>query len=101
MTRRDSRVTRVLSELGMALVLVGLCVYYSWATWGVQFAEGAEAAREVLREVPADARGVLVVGQQGRGAEEAARRSCRQEVSWPAPRATAPGRVAGVPVAKA
>jgi ribose transport system permease protein len=62
---------RIFSDLGMVGVLLLLCAYFTWATWGIQYRDGAEGAAEVLAALPADAaRGVVVVGQQGGDAEE-------------------------------
>jgi ribose transport system permease protein len=62
---------RLLSDLGMVGVLLLLCAYFTWATWGTQYRDGAEGAAEVLAVLPPDAgRVVLVVGQQGGDAEE-------------------------------
>jgi ribose transport system permease protein len=62
---------RVLSEYGMVLVLLGVCAYFTWRTWGVQHPSGAEAAAEVLGQLPAGAAGgVLVVGHAGDEAGE-------------------------------
>lgn len=61
---------RLLSDLGMVGVLVLLCAYYTFATWGTQYRDGDEGAAEVLAALPpAASRGALVVGQQGGDAD--------------------------------
>jgi ribose transport system permease protein len=51
----------------MGLVLLLLCVYYSWATWGTDYAAGHAAAHEVAAALPASAvtTGVVVAAQEG------------------------------------
>ena len=61
------------ADLSMVFVLIALCAYYSWATWAVQYAQGRSAAREVAKQIPQGAGGVLVVAQQGPDAEEFSR----------------------------
>ena len=68
-----------LSEYGMVFVLVGLCAYYTWATWGVQYARGADAADEIIRGLPTSAaRGVLVAAHEGHDAEDFAAAAVEQ-----------------------
>jgi ribose transport system permease protein len=59
---------RFLSDYGMILGLLGLCIYFSIATITTQYPQGAEAAEQVAGKVlagyPADAV-VIVVGQEG------------------------------------
>jgi ribose transport system permease protein len=49
MTRRG--ISRLLSDYGMALVLLLLCIYYSWATLRTRQLSGAEAADDVAKKV--------------------------------------------------
>ncbi|HEY7119058.1 MAG TPA: ABC transporter permease [Tepidisphaeraceae bacterium] len=70
-TGRRSWRRRIVDDLGMVGVLVLLCAYYTWATWGTQYREGEAAAAEVLMALPPDAsRGVLVAAQQGGDSEQ-------------------------------
>jgi ribose transport system permease protein len=66
-------VTRFLADYGMILVLVALCVYYSWATYGLQQLSGAEAARALAGQVTkaADISSQIVVAAR-KGDEEMA-----------------------------
>ena len=45
------RLGRFISEYGMLLVLLGLCAYYSWATYGLQHLTGAPAGEQVAAEI--------------------------------------------------
>jgi len=42
---------RLLSDYGMIFVLIGLCVFFSVATWQDQYPSGAEAARQVAGQI--------------------------------------------------
>jgi ribose transport system permease protein len=60
---------RALADYGMVLALALLCAYYSWATWGEQYNDGADAAREVVAKFSASDH-ILVVGHDGDRAGE-------------------------------
>src|SRR6266850_1134016 len=49
MTRRG--ISRLLSDYGMGLVLLLLCVYYSWATIQTRQLSGTEAADQVAKKI--------------------------------------------------
>ena len=68
----------------MALVLLVLCLYYSYATWNRQFPSGAEAARQLAAQVPATARGVLIVTQRSIDADAFAKSARQALQSHPA-----------------
>ncbi|MGD8240555.1 MAG: ABC transporter permease, partial [Armatimonadota bacterium] len=52
-TRLRSILSRLTSDYGMLLVLLLLCAFWSWVTWGEQLPTGAAAGEEVAREVAA------------------------------------------------
>src|SRR6187551_1959538 len=60
------RIYRFLSGYGMVLVLLLLCVYYSWVTWAEQRPTGAVAAAQVAaklrKEKLSDGRVLIVAG---------------------------------------
>jgi ribose transport system permease protein len=62
----------LLSDYGMLLVLLLVGGYFTWATWGTQYREGADAAAEVLGvALPADvADRVIVVAHDGEVARQ-------------------------------
>jgi ribose transport system permease protein len=68
----------------MALVLLLLCAYYTYATWNRQFPSGAETARQLVHQVPAAARGVLVVTQRSIDADAFAQAAREALQSHPA-----------------
>ncbi|MDP7287138.1 MAG: hypothetical protein QGH94_04010, partial [Phycisphaerae bacterium] len=64
---------RFLSDYGMIVGLLALCLYFSFATITVQYPEASEAAEQVTRKVlsarPIDGV-VIVVGQKNADGEE-------------------------------
>ncbi len=53
---------RLLSDYGMIFVLIGLCIFFSFATWQDQYPNGEEAARQVVSQIKArHGKGVLVM----------------------------------------
>jgi ribose transport system permease protein len=88
---------RLLSEYGMALVLLLLCLYFSCATWHEQFPTGDEAARQVvtaIRRQAAPGAGVLVVAQSNDEGQQFADAAGEQLA---AAALTLSGRVVGEP----
>jgi len=64
---------RLLSDYGMVFVLLGLCVYFSVATWQDQYPRGEEAANQVVKEIRARfGRGVRVMIAARPDADDAA-----------------------------
>ena len=53
-----------LSEYGIALILLLLCAYYTYATWSRQFPTGAAAAEQLVRQLPKDAKALLIVAHR-------------------------------------
>src|SRR5437870_178813 len=60
-----ANLSRLLADRGMVLVLLGVCAYYSYATFGEQRAEGAaggdELAQEIIRQTSPRASVLVVV----------------------------------------
>ncbi len=59
--------SRFVTDYGMIFVLVLLCGYFSWATYGVHAPDGAAAGEQVARKIQqaksADARVLIVAGE--------------------------------------
>jgi ribose transport system permease protein len=71
---KDS-LSRLASDYGMVLVLVALCTYYSFVTYGPQDPKGATAARQVAADaaggLPSGSRVVVAVSTSGADVEMA------------------------------
>src|SRR5512137_523637 len=75
------RLSRWWSSYGMLVVLLGLCGYYSAATWNRQHPVGEEAARLAVRPIrplPGQPFRVLVVAHQGKEADRFASEAARE-----------------------
>ncbi len=51
---KSKMISRFLTDYGMILVLIALCAYYSWATYGVQQLAGADAAKSLAAQITKD-----------------------------------------------